>query len=135
MTHRTLTIAFFVKWNSIRVSLTRANGALLRSFFSSISLSLSLSHTRAHSEITRTRDNRKDRAAIIDEANGYIPRWKVRDARLDWRKIEKDETWDTSGIAKLRERFSVFNERFSLANDAAGVAYIDSSVVGTKRSK
>lgn len=51
------------------------------------------------------------------------------------RKTEKDETWDTSGIAKLRECFSVFNERFSLANDAAGVAYIDSSVVGTKRSK
>lgn len=103
--------------------------------FVHFSLSLSLTHARAHSEITRTRDNRKDRAAIIDEANGYIPRWKVRDARLDWRKIEKDETWDTSGIAKLRERFSVFNERFSLANDAAGVAYIDSSVVGTKRSK
>lgn len=52
------------------------------------------------------------------------------------RKTEKkDETWDTSGMAKLRECFSVFNERFSLANDAAGVAYIDSSVVGTKRSK
>lgn len=92
MTHRTLTIAFFVKWNSIRVSLTRANGALLRSFFSSISLSfslsLSLSHTRARARALKLREraNRKDRTTIIDETNSYI-----------LRRVGKFETQESTG--------------------------------------